>query len=84
MATAVDVLTMLRPNGGWVIYGNEFEGIQWFECEALTKAEFEAGFNQYDAWKAEKDAAEQAAKNVVEAKLAALGFTLDDLKLLLS
>jgi len=77
-----DVLAMLRPNGGWIMRGNEYEGITFLECEPLTKAEFEAGFPQYDAWKAEQDAAVIAAKEAAEAKLAALGLTTDDLKAL--
>jgi hypothetical protein len=82
MATGSDVLEMLLPNGGWVISGNNYEGIQFINCEPITKAEFEAGFAQYDAWKAEKDVATATAKSVAEAKLAALGLTTDDLKAL--
>ena len=82
MATSADVLTMLIPEGGWLIRGNEYEGIEWLECEPITKAQFEAGFAQYDAWKAEQDAAQVAAKVAAEAKLAALGLTADDLKAL--
>ena len=82
MADASDVLSMLLPNGGWVLVGDEFEGIQFLECEPITKAQFEAGFLQYDAWKAERDAHKAAAKAQAEAKLAALGLTSDDLKAL--
>jgi hypothetical protein len=82
MATSADVLTMLIPEGGWLIRGNEYEGIEWLECEPITKAQFEAGFAQYDAWKAEQDAAQVAAKVAAEAKLAALGLTTEDLKAL--
>jgi hypothetical protein len=47
-----------------------------------TKAEYQAGFAQYDAWKAEQEAAQATAKAAAEAKLAALGLTADDLKAL--
>ena len=77
-----DVLAMLRPNGGWIMRGNEYEGITFVECEPLTKEEFEAGFAQYETWKAEQDAAVLATKTAAEAKLAALGLTTDDLKAL--
>lgn len=82
MATIQDVLGMLIPNGGYVARGDEYEGIEFLECEPITKAQFEAGFAQYDAWKAEQKAAAEAAKEAAIAKLAALGLDLDDLKAL--
>ena len=82
MAKGSEVLSMLIPTGGWVINGNDWEGVQFIEATPITKAQFEAGFAQYDAWKAEQDAAEVAAKVAAEAKLAALGLTADDLKAL--
>lgn len=82
MAKASDVLKMLIPAGGWVVSGNDYEGIQFLECEPITKAEFEAGFPKFDAWQAEQDAKAQAAKATAEQKLAALGLTADDLKAL--
>jgi hypothetical protein len=82
MVKGTEVLTYLRPNGGWVIYNDDFDSILWVKGEPITKAEFEAGFAQYDAWKAEQDAAAVAAKATAEAKLAALGLTTDDLKAL--
>jgi ketosteroid isomerase-like protein len=82
MATGSDVLMMLAPNTEWVIYGDDFDSIQWIKGEQITKAQFEAGFAQYDAWKAEQDAKEQADKTAAQAKLAALGLTADDLQAL--
>jgi hypothetical protein len=60
----------------------EYEGIQFLECEPITKAQYEAGFAEYDAWKAEQDEAKAAKKAAAEAKLVALGLTADDLKAL--
>jgi len=82
MAFGCDVLLMLRPEGGWVISGDDYDSIQWISCEPITKAEFEAGFTQYDAWKAEKEADAVAKRQAAEAKLAALGLEPDDLKAL--
>lgn len=79
---AINVLEMLIPNGGWIMVGDDYEGIQFLECEPITKAQFEAGFAQYDDWKAEQDAAKAQAKVLAEAKLAALGLTAEDLKAL--
>jgi hypothetical protein len=61
--------------------GDEYEGIEWFECQPITKAQFEAGFAQYDSWKAEQDSKAAADK---AALLAKLGITADEAKLLLS
>ena len=82
MATGGEVLTMLLPLGGWVITGDEYEGIQFLECEPITKAQFMAGFAQYDAWKAEQEAKAETDKAAAQAKLAALGLTVEDLKAL--
>lgn len=81
MATGAKVLEMLIPQGGWYISGDNYEGIQFLECEPLTKAQFTAGVAQYDAWKAQQDAQAQAKK---DALLAKLGITADEAKLLLS
>lgn len=82
MASGGDVLSMLIPSGGWAITGNDYSGIQFLECEPISKEAFEAGFAQYDSWKAEQDA--QALENKLDAekKLMALGLTKDDLKAL--
>ena len=82
MATGSNVLEMLIPQGGWIITGNEYEGIQFLECAPITKAKFTAGFAQYDAWKAEQDAKSETDKVTAHSKLAALGLTADDLKAL--
>jgi hypothetical protein len=82
MATGTDVLEMLIPTGGWIISGNDYEGITFLECEPITQAQFEAGFADYDAWKAEQDAQMAADKASATAKLEALGLTTDDLKAL--
>jgi hypothetical protein len=81
MAKGSDVLSMLIPNGGWAITGHDYEGIQFLECEPITKKEFEAGFAKYDAWKAKQDATQALAKTAL---LERLGITEDEAKLLLS
>ena len=81
MARADEILKMLIPDGGWIVTGHDYEGIQFLECEPITKAQFTAGFAQYDAWKAEQDAKAATDK---AALLAKLGITADEAKLLLS
>jgi hypothetical protein len=82
MAKGNEVLSMLLPNGGWAIQGNDFDSIVYDEgVKALTKAQFNAGLADYDAWKAEQDANAQAEK---AALLVKLGINADEAKLLLS
>ena len=83
MAIGSDVLKYLRPNGGWVISGDDFDSICYDEgVEPLTKEEFDAGFEQADTAKAQAEIQAAAKKAAAEAKLAAIGLTADDLKAL--
>ena len=82
MATGSDVLRMLCPAGGWIIYGDDFDSVIWVDDRPrCNKAEFEAGFAEYDAWKVEQDEAKATEK---QALLDRLGITADEAKLLLS
>jgi len=81
MATIQQVLGMLIPDGGYVATGDSFEGIEFIECEPITKAQFEAGFAQFDAWNAEQENTKATAK---AALLERLGITSDEAALLLS
>lgn len=83
MAKSYEVMAMLCPDGGWILVGDDFDGITWVDDRPrCTKAEFAAGFAKYDKWKAEQDAIALSAKESAQAKLTALGFTVDDLKAL--
>jgi hypothetical protein len=79
MANSVEVLAMLIPNGGYVQTGTEFEGIEFIDCEPITKKQYTDGFAQFDTWKAQQDAHKATAKAAAQAKLAALGLTENDL-----
>ena len=81
MATSADVLEMLIPDGGWVQLGSKYENIEFINCASITKKQWQDGFAQYDAFKAEQDAAKAEAK---AALLDRLGITADEAKLLLS
>jgi hypothetical protein len=81
MITGANVLGMLIPSGGWYIAGNDYENIQFLECEPITKAEFEAGFAKYEAFKLEQDAKRAADK---AALLERLGITEAEAQLLLA
>lgn len=82
MAKGREVMEMLIPTGGWIIYGDDFDSIVYDEGVApITKKQFDDGFAQVDAFKAEQEA--QAATDKA-ALLAKLGITADEAKLLLS
>jgi hypothetical protein len=81
MAIGADVLQMLIPTGGWVIYGDDFDSIIYDDgVKPITKKQYEDGFAQYDVWKAEQDATKAAQK---AALLDRLGITEAEAKLLL-
>lgn len=82
MNKAQAVLLMLIPNGGYTQVGDTYEGIDFVECEPITKAQYKAGFDKVDAWQAEREQAKVAAKEAAQAKLAALGLTVQDLQAL--
>jgi hypothetical protein len=81
MAIGGEVLTMLCPDVEWTIYGDDYESIIWHKgIVGITKEEFEAGFAQYDSWKAQQDAAKAAQR---QALLDKLGITEEEARLLL-
>lgn len=82
MAKHYEVLAFLRPNGGYVQTGTEFEDIAFVDCEPFTKKEYTDAFAAVDAKKiaVENELAERKMK--AEAKLAALGLTTEDLQVL--
>lgn len=81
MATGANVLSMLIPNGGWVIVGDDFDSIRYDEgVKPITKKQFDDGFTAYDNWKATQEASVQAQKQAI---LDRLGLTADEAALLL-
>jgi hypothetical protein len=80
MAKAGEVLQMLCPNVEWSLIGQQYEDIEWLNGKAaITKKQFEDGFAKFDVWKTEQDAAKTEAKATAQAKLEALGLTVEDL-----
>lgn len=77
-----EVCRFIRPEGGFITNGIEYEGIVFLECEPFTKEEYETAIVEYKSWKAQQEADAAAKKAAAEAKLAALGLTADDLKAL--
>jgi hypothetical protein len=82
MTNIEDVLSYLRPDGGWVIWGQDFETIRYDEgVKPITKKELDEGFASYEAWK-NKDNDNKTLKR--QAILDRLGITAEEAKLLLS
>jgi hypothetical protein len=79
MATAGEVLAMLRPNGGYVMTGDDYSGIEFIECQPFTEKEFKDGFAKVDAWLADETAKKVAARKVI---LDRLGITAEEAAIL--
>lgn len=83
MATNIEVLAFLRPNGGYVQVGSDYEGITFeAQCEPFTKEEYLAAFNLVDEYNANKEAEKAAKREAALAKLALLGLDEQDIKAL--
>ena len=75
-----EVMEHLRPNGGWVIYGEDFDSIKYFDaCEPITKKLFDDTLADIENIVEAKQAAQSDAK---AALLERLGITADEAKLI--
>lgn len=78
-----EIMSILRPNGGWVIKDLDFNSITYDEnVSPVSEDEFHKAINDYPKIKQAQQEQIVAAKQAAEAKLAALGLTTDDLKAL--
>jgi hypothetical protein len=76
------VLEMLLPDGGWIIVGDDYDSIIWVDDRPrCSKAEFEAGFAQYQTMRTQQKLEAEAKR---QALLNKLGITEEEAKLLLS
>jgi len=76
-----NVMSMLCPTVEYIARGENYEDIDWLgEEPAITKKQFTDGFLQYDAWKAEQDAAKAAKRAELLFKL---GITEEEARILL-
>ena len=81
MARNYEVLAMLIPNGGYTQIGEDYDGIEFLECEPITRKQYEEGFAKYDVLQAQQNTDRAAAKSALLTKL---GLTEDEANLLLS
>ena len=80
MAKGYEVLEMLIPNGGYIITEDDFDSIQFVDCQPITKKQFTDGFALVDQWKAEANALKADQRSALLDKL---GITEDEARLLL-
>jgi hypothetical protein len=78
MIYSSEVLMYLRPDGGMLQTGTEYEGIEFISCEPFTKEEYENAFTLLKAKKAKAEADKAKAKTSAQAKLSALGLTEEE------
>jgi hypothetical protein len=79
-----DAILRIRPKAQFVIYGEDYSTIVWhkLEGEVPTEAEIKKAINEIEAEKLKLAAEAKTAKEIAQAKMAALGLTTDDLKAL--
>lgn len=80
MATGTEVLEMLIPQGGWAIRGDDYDQIEFLECDPITEAQFLEGFAKVDLWKAIKEAEKASTKQAI---LDRIGLTSEEVSLIL-
>ncbi len=84
MITTTQAISSLRPNTEWTLNGDDVENIIWHtkNVQPLTRVEIDAEVERLTGQETVKKAEAVAAKETAQAKLAALGLTIDDLKAL--
>jgi len=77
----IKAIRKLRPNSEFSFTNNDYSTIKWdsLEGEAPTQAEIEDAIEQVKADEIAEAEAKTAAKTAAQAKLAALGLTVEDL-----
>ena len=76
---AARIILMLDPTAEIYAPSTEYEDVVWHSPVTVTKAQFTAGVTAYPAWLAQQQAQVLAKKEAAQAKLEALGLTVDDL-----
>ena len=86
MITTVEAVASLRPNIEWTMDGDDVENITWLTegVEPLTTAEVQAEIQRLEQVAVDEVDARAALRASAEAKLAALGLTVDEIATVLS
>lgn len=85
MITTAQAIVSLRPNVEWSMNGDDIEGIIWHtpNVEPLTTAEVQAEVERLEQVAVAEVESRVALRASAEAKLAALGLTLDEISTVL-
>ena len=77
------ILEYKYPNAQWTLNGDDYQGLTWLsDTPKPTKATLDGLWNEVQEIIATKAETKAAAKAAAQAKLAALGLTLEDLQAL--
>ena len=81
MITTAQAVMSLRPNIEWTMQGDDVEGITWITegVTPLTTAEVEAEMVRLEQAAVEAQAASAALRASAEAKLAAIGLSVEEI-----
>ena len=84
MSYLVKAIKKLKPSAEFSFTDDNFSTIKWdvLEGDAPTKADIDAAIKEVKADEAQAELDKATKKAAAEAKLVALGLTLDDLKAL--
>ena len=86
MITTQQAVISLRPNIEWTMDGDDVENITWHTegAEPLTTAEVQAEMQRLEQVSVDEVDARAALRASAEAKLAALGLTVDEITVVLT
>ena len=84
MNKSLEILRKLRPEGGWILTGDDFDGIQWVSCKPILKKDFQNELATIEDFVNSKIEIEAKAKAAARQAIAdRLGLTADELQVLL-
>jgi hypothetical protein len=77
-------IALLKPTAEYTYKNEDYSTIEWIKSEgkAPTQAEIDAAIETIKAKEISDKAAAEAAKQIAQSKLTALGLTVEDLKAL--
>jgi len=80
----LEILRKLRPEGGWILTGEDFNSVQWVGIKPITNAEYSKELLTIEDYVISKEQNDIEAKATAKAELLAkLGITAEEAALLL-
>ena len=86
MITTAQAVMSLRPGAEWTMNGDDVEGITWHTegVEPLTQAEVDAEIARLEKEAEDKAASKEALRQSAMQKLAVLGLTEEEVKVVIN